>query len=95
MIARRTIGFLFFAAVCVADPEGKEWLMRQREMREFNTQVERSEKELSALGTLPDVDFDPRAKLPLSSREIRQSSPIRACILMMKNHASSTSAMCG
>lgn len=64
MIARRTIGFLFFAAVCVADPEGKEWLMRQREMREFNTQVERSEKELSALGTLPDVDFDPRAELP-------------------------------
>lgn len=35
-----------------------------REMQEFNAQVERSEKELSALGVLPDADFDPRAELP-------------------------------
>ena len=66
MIARFTIGLmLLVGVVCAAEPRQDVFAVRQGEMWRFNSQVQSKVKELSALGALPRVNFNPQAPFPL------------------------------
>ena len=67
MTFRCTIGLLLLVAVAhAAEPGQGAFAAGQAEMWRFNSQVQSKVKELSALGALPRVNFNPRAPFPLA-----------------------------
>ena len=65
MIARFIIGLMLLAGVvCAAEPGQDVFSVKQGEMWRFNGQVQSKVKELSALGALPHVSFNPQAPFP-------------------------------